>query len=123
MQHNWPIQNAATCRVIDTLRPWPAERCFRAPSRCFLTLRHQRAQANRTFEARPDKAGGLVQRPALNARPLSEQYLTLSQSRASFLRHVNMRPHAGPVLIGRFASAGLRPVAVFRAPFTTLSAA
>jgi hypothetical protein len=57
------------------------------------------------------------------ARHLSEQYFTLSQSRAHFLRHVNGRPHEAHVLVGRFAFAGLKPVAVFRAPFAMTNAA
>lgn len=40
-------------------------------------------------------------------RQRSEQYLTFSQSRAHFLRHVKGRPHTGQSFAG--LSLGLRP--------------
>lgn len=39
--------------------------------------------------------------PFRSPRHRSEQYFTCSQSRSHFFRHVNGRPHAAQILVGR----------------------
>lgn len=82
-----------------------------APLRC--TKRRARAARNRGV-CWVGRRFPPAQSPPL-PRHRSEQYLTLSQSRAHFLRHENGRAHAAQIFCGKSDLARRTPLAFFRA--------